>query len=379
MFRWMLMIAVPMIAVIISNNRTLELKDHQEPGDRFFWLCACVYLLWFAGLRMRYNDTTTYLNTFSNNTVTPDLLTFLRTTSFDIGEYWGYAFVKSLLKTIGMDNHLILFTFTAFYLSTYLWFIRKYAEDFLPMAMFLFLCDGYMMLLAALKQVTATACALIAIDKLLKNKKAWYVIWMIIALTFHPYVLVLFVVPFLIDAKPWTWRTWVMILSMAVLGFGMQYTANLLARFNDVYDVESLLDHTMNPMRFVVSLVPLGISFLFREELFDDSSRAINLFAHLSICRTMFYFWALFGNPIVFARVANYFDFSNAIFLSWAINKLCNDEKNSLNGIFLKVGMYFGFLFFSFRNTVLGFQFVRQTEHISLQHFFSSISKWLGI
>ena len=202
---------------------------------------------------------------------------------------------------------------------------------------------------------------------------------MIIALTFHPYVLVLFVVPFLIDAKPWTWRTWVMILSMAVLGFGMQYTANLLARFNDVYDVESLLDHTMNPMRFVVSLVPLGISFLFREELFDDSSRAINLFAHLSICRTMFYFWALFGNPIVFARVANYFDFSNAIFLSWAINKLCNDEKNSLNGIFLKVGMYFGFLFFSFRNTVLGFQFVRQTEHISLQHFVSSISKWLGI
>ena len=378
MQRWLFMILVPMVLIFISYNRSCDLKEDGYERDEIFWLLAVFFLVLFAGLRMRYNDTTTYLNTFASDTLTPPIAVFLKQTHFNLSNYWGYMFVKSILKSLGMDNHLILLTYTVFYTVVHCWFIRKYAEDYLPMAMFIFIADGYMMLLAALKQVTATAFALIAIDCYLNHKRFFYAFWILVAVTFHPYVLVLAIVPFIYEKKPWTISTWIIIVSMVALGLGMESTAGVIARFNDIYDVNSILDHTMNPMRFIVSLVPVGISFIYRDILYEDSNRNEDLFAHLSVCRTMFYFWALFGNPIVFARVANYFDFSNAIFLAWAIDKLCMKNETARNGNIYKVGMYVCFMMFSYISGVRGYDFVRQTEHISMDQLMNSISNWMG-
>ena len=213
--------------------------------------------------------------------------------------------------------------------------------------------------------------------RFLNRKWIGYALWMLLAFSFHPYVLVLLVVPFIYGKKPWSISTWVIIIAMAVLGIGMESTAGFIARFNDVYDANSILDHTMNPVRFLVSLVPMGLSFLYRDTLFEDSKLSEDLFAHLSICRTMFYFWALYGNPIVFARVANYFDVSNAIFLAWIINKLCNEEETHRNGMVYKVGMFVCFFIFSYVANVLGFDFMRQTEHLSVRQFVMILGGWM--
>ena len=368
-----------MILVWLSCNREPVLKERDMGRERFFWFFAVLFLVWFAGMRMRYNDTVTYLNGFANPGYTPNLATFFRTTDYNLSKYWGYSLVKSFLKTIGMDSHMILLSFTVFYILVYLWFIRKYASDYLPIALFLFMADGYVMLLAALKQVTATAFALIAVDALLNRKKVRFALWMFVAFTFHPYVVVLLAAALFIGAKPWSGRTWLFVLVMGILGLGMEYTANILASFNDVYDTSSILDHTMNPIRFAVSLVPVLISYLYRNVLFEDSSKAEDLFANLTVCRTMFYFWALFGNPIVFARISNYFDVFNTLFLAWAIHKLCMKKETADTGAFLKLGMYIGFIGFSFFLNVLGYDFARQTEHISLSQLASSFSQWMGV
>ena len=379
MARWLFMVSVPMFFTYVSYNRSCTLSEQGFPKDRLYWFLTVSFLVMFAGLRMRYNDTVTYLNTFANPELTPTLSVFFKNTSFSLNNYWAYLLLKSALKTIGMDNHLILLSFTIFYTTVHFWFIRKYASNYLPMAMFIFIADGYMLLLAALKQVCAIACALLAIDAILNKKYFKYAVWMFIAFLFHPYVLVLGIVPFLVGVKPWSTRTWIIVIVKLAMGFQMQSTAGIIAQYNDVYDVNSLLDHTMNPIRFAVSLVPIGISFLFRNVLFDDSTKEEDLFANLTICRTLFYFWALFGNPIVFARVANYFDFSNAIFLAWAINKVRNDENTAWLGDIMRVGLYFGFLIFSYYSGVKGYDFVRQTEHISFSQLMTSIHNWIRL
>lgn len=388
MFRWITMVSVPMIFTYLSVNPRRNQQDcskyccendeNSNSQSDFFWYLAVLFLVLFAGLRIRYNDTTTYLNTFADDISTPVITTFLKQTPFELFDYWGYKFVKSLLKTVGMDSRLILLTFTTFYTIVYMWFIRKYSRDYLQMATFVFIADGYLLLLAALKQVTATAIALIAIDRFFNHKRGQYIVLMLIAVTFHPYVLVLLVVPFVYKKKPWTKSTWIIIAVMIVLGLGMESTANIIAKFNDVYDASSILNHTMNPWRFAVSLVPIIISFMYRDILYEDSSVSEDLFTQLSVCRTMFYFWALFGNPIVFARISNYFDVFNAINIAWAIDKLCRKEESRRNGEFLKTGLYVCFLFFSYMNGPGGFDFVRQTEHIGVGELIHSFTNWMN-
>ena len=391
MIRWIQLIFIPMILVIISNKRSENMQEinnesfvyirndyRNRQQDEVFWFLAVAFLVLFAGLRIRFNDTTTYLNVFANNSLTPKIDVFLKNNSFALNTYWGYGLVKSFFKTIGMDNHLILLSYTSFYTIVYLWFIRKYGNSYLTICMFVFLADGYLMLLAALKQSCATACALIAIDSLLNNKKLKYVVWMIVAISFHPYVFVLFIVLFIFGKKPWSIITWIMVSIMFFSGIYMERTAEFLEKYNDTYSAEILLDHSMNPIRFLVSFVPIIISFIYRNLLYKDTSKTENLFANLSIIRSLFYFWALFGNPIMFARVANYFDVFNAIFWGWCLHKLSNTLETRQIGLFLLKGFYIGFLLFSFYSCVMGFQFTRQTEHLHLHELMQSISNWLG-
>ena len=391
MLRWIELISIPMVLVIISCYRTnlfeiegnksyLYIYNYQQKKkqDQIFWILACTFLVLFAGLRIRYNDTTTYLGIFSNVHLTPNLIDYLQNESFGFNNYWGYKLFKSCCRTVGMDSHLILLTFTVFYTTIYLWFIRKYADKYLVLCMFVFIADGYLMLLAALKQSCATAFALLAVDSILDGKRVRYVLWMIIAITFHPYVFVLFLVPLLMDKRPWSLTTWAAVGFMTVSGLFMGRTAIILEKYNDTYNAASILDHTMNPLRFLVALVPVLISFIFRRILYDDATVPEKLFANFSIIRTLFYFWALFGNPIMFARVANYFDVFNAIFWGWSLQKLSNIDKTSNVGKLLIKGFYAGFLIFSFKNCVLGFQFTRQTEHMSIYMLIQSIRTWLG-
>ena len=108
MQRWLFMVLVPMVLIFISYNRSCDLKEDGYERDEIFWLLAVFFLVLFAGLRMRYNDTTTYLNTFASDTLTPPVAVFLKQTHFNLSNYWGYMIAKSILKSLGMDIHLIL-------------------------------------------------------------------------------------------------------------------------------------------------------------------------------------------------------------------------------------------------------------------------------
>ena len=137
-----------------------------------------------------------------------------------------------------------------------------------------------------------------------------------------------------------------MVSIMFFSGIYMERTAEFLEKYNDTYSAEILLDHSMNPIRFLVSFVPIIISFIYRNLLYKDTSKTENLFANLSIIRSLFYFWALFGNPIMFARVANYFDVFNAIFWGWCLHKLSNTLETRQIGLFLLKGFFLLNLFF---------------------------------
>lgn len=375
MIKLLSVVFVSVILAELSQYRGKELKK-QGKKEKFFYSALVIFLILFAGLRYEYNDTHIYIGTYNSDVETPILSIFLKE-KFDFLGYWGYGFCKSLMKTFRFDSQMYIMVMTAFPVIIYLWFIRKYAEEYFPLAVLLFITNGYTLLWAASKQVIATAIAMIAIDRLCKKKYLTFLVWLFIATLFHPSAWGYLLVPLFLNVKPWTRRTYLFITVLAVLGAGMQVTGAALGRVFG-YDVEEILHHTVDPLRFIATAAPAAVSFLYRKQLYCDSSKEEDLIFHLNICEIMFMFWALFGNPILLARVSNLFSMGNWLSLSWMLGKLKKNKTTAKVSQLVRIVacicyiIVFVYEFYSFGGVDKVFR------QISLGDFLRITLKWVG-
>ena len=377
MFKLLLLIGTTVVLSNLSFKRDISLKDDGKQ-EKFYYTLLVVFLAFFAGLRYHWNDTQTYIGGYKYSGL--NLSNFTTTVDF-YSDYYAYNFIQAACKTLKMDEHLYMMFYSAFYVTVYVWFLRKYAENQFPLVMFLFMVNGYTFLLAAMKQVTAVAFGLIAIDRAIRKKWISYLLLMFIAYLFHPSIVVFLVVPILINAKPWSSRTFAFVFVLFVMGVGMRYTSRLLSGFLDTSE-ETMLDHTVDPLRFAVAVAPMIFSFGFRKSLYEDSSLAENLMFHLHLTGVMFMFWALFGNPILFARLTDSFSVMSCISVGWMIWKIdgADLKKNEIGQWTLLVCIAY-FVVSACSNYLLcsePYRFDNQYRAISVGSFYQSLVNWVG-
>lgn len=308
---------VPVVAISLALALFSDLFSRKDPMKnryvykaKFLWIIIIVAMSVFAGLRVKYNDTKTYLESY----------TYLTNSNFDfsnvdwnMGSNPGFEVVNILLKSLGLseNGYLMIFAFVTY--AIYIWFIHKYSTDFL-MSMFLFVCLVFTFPLAAIKQCVAVAFCLVAVDKAINKKWFWFIFWIFIAETFHAYSFMYLIVPLLFFV-PWQDKRtiyWVLIfLAAGLLLKPMLGTVlNVTDMLGDGYTVEEFSREGVNPLRVVVCLVPLVMSFILRKKVNSpeyEVTRAEGLCMNLSFINGEIMFVALFGTANYFARLANYF------------------------------------------------------------------------
>ncbi len=364
------------IAVAFFSDR-FSRKNERLTGyiykEKFIWILLIVVTAVFAGLRTRYNDTGTYLESYE----------YLVNSKFDFsdvewafGGNFGFAIVNILLKSLGFTNNGYLMVFAIVTYSIYIWFIHKYSTDFL-MSIFLFMCLVFTFPLAAIKQCVAVAFCLLAVDKAINKKWFWFLFWILIAETFHAYSIMYLIVP-LMFFLPWQDKRTVMwivlfffagILLRPMLGTLLETTESL----GKDYTVEEFSGDGVNPFRLLVTLVPLVISFILRKQINDsyyEYDRQDNICLNLSFLNGEIMFIALFGTANYFARLANYF----YIFPVIALPRLFNMVKPKWRTP-MKVAAIGCYLFFMwYNNTHSGFgTFDNSFDSIALNEF-----KWIS-
>lgn len=364
------------IAVAFFSDR-FSRKNERLTGyiykEKFIWILLIVVTAVFAGLRTRYNDTGTYLESYE----------YLVNSKFDFsdvewtfGGNFGFVIVNILLKSLGFTNNGFLMVFAIVTYSIYIWFIHKYSTDFL-MSIFLFMCLVFTFPLAAIKQCVAVAFCLLAVDKAIKKKWFWFVFWILIAETFHAYSIIYLIVP-LMFFLPWQDKRTVMwivifffagILLRPMLGTLLETTESL----GKDYTVEEFSGEGVNPFRLLVTLVPLVMSFILQKQINDpyyEYDRQDNVCLNLSFLNGEIMFIALFGTANYFARLANYF----YIFPVIALPRLFNMVKPKWR-IPMKVAAIGCYLFFMwYSNTHSGFNpFDKDFDRIALNEF-----KWIS-
>ncbi|MBQ7923527.1 MAG: EpsG family protein [Clostridia bacterium] len=305
---WIILAVSLAIAVIIDFRDKNFASAGSKKKDVFFTFLLCVILSFFCGLRTWGNDTGTYRDIYVY--LTPDLSGFFAGEMPDFADGIGLSFVNSLLKTFQLtfQDTLIVYAFATIF--PYVYFVRRYSVSMVFGVFLMFTTGFYTFTLAAIKQCMATALCLLAVDALLHKKRIRYLLFLVMALLFHPYSIVYLLAPVMMF-KPWTKRTFIYMAIFVAIGFLLEELLGVVLDITDMmgadYDESSFVGEGVNIFRVFVAFVPLLLATVGGSKTFEYSTKTDNLMFNLAMLNALLMFVGLFGTANYFARLANYF------------------------------------------------------------------------
>lgn len=341
--------------------------------DGLFISIIAIMMSAFVGLRTNYNDTSAYVGGYQRISDSGSIFTDVD--FFKIGNSPGFNLCQNILRHLGVPAQSFLMLFAFVTVCIYIWFIYKYTDN-IWFSIFLFSTMGcYTFTMAAIRQCVAVAFCLIATDKAIQKKWIPFIIWILIAATFHPYSIMYLIVP-LMSFKPWTKYTYWLLAICGAIGVGLQ---SLMGSILDItsmmgkeYSEASFSGEGVNIFRLAVVWVPVILSFMARKCINDEENTASNVIMNLSMVNAAIMFIALFGTANYFARLANYFLVFQTISLPWLFKYFNRGSKTLLT-----LGAVIGYLgYFYYAN---GIQFGGFDNVYKGIHLFDYIKIILGV
>ncbi len=306
-----------------------------------FYIVICTVLCVFAGLRTEYNDTWTYIDNFKYTT--NDLSTIFsgefKISNVYLFRMWNF-FVYNFISTnpniyLGLSS--IIFVCPSIYL------IQKYSKNF-TFSIILYMFAGmFLFSLAGLKQAMATGIILIALPFLFKKNYIIYYIACIISIFFHTYSIFFLIVP-LLGIEVFNVRTIIFCVSIVVIGLTLSLFSGVIITITDFLgkdiDEESLVG-SVNIFRALVYVVPLVLVIIANKNL-SGLMLEEKLLIKIGILSTIFMVLSLFGNPILFGRIPQYFLIGIVVSLPLLIGKIF-DYKDQITVTIIATIFYIGY------------------------------------
>ena len=332
----------------------------------FFTILLIVLLAGFAGLRTHCNDTGAYRHGY-------ELITegSWGVSDKSIGANPLFNWVNYQLKMAGVStqNYLMFWAFLT--VGCYIAFAHRYSVNY-PMTVFLLFTTGcYTFAFAGIKQAAAVGIAVVAVMLALKGKWILYIAAVGIATLIHPYSLMYLLVPFM-GFRPWTKKTYWMLAIFIAAGFMLRpligTVVDITTMLGEEYTASSFTGEGVNIFRMLVCNVPLVLSFVYRQKLFADSTKAENLIMNLTMLNGAIMFVGLFGTANYFARLANYFLIFQSLSLPWMLKKIGGKDSRVLAML-----MVLGYLAYFYYANVIAIPFDRDFARLTVSEYFAQL------
>lgn len=371
----LLILGIPVLGYAAQRQKENGIKRNE---DKLVYIaCLFAVALWiilFSGLRTSYNDTGGYVRGFAG--FSTDIFSFEFSKLFT-EHYYGFGIYQYILKSIFHYTQWILMGTAIFVNVVYLKYLLKHSQT-MCMTLYCYLVIGtWTFSMAGMKQILAMTISMIAIEFLLRKKYIWFYVFLFVAYTFHPYIFVLAILPFLTDS---VWSKKVVLLTVATVlicfSFESFFTYFLGQVLQDEYTITDLTSHTINPLRVLVDAVPVFLSLLYRRKINENGSIAIKLGANMMIVSWLFTFMSLFGSPIYLYRVGRYFASYIPIVVPWIL-KFCLPETKWKKLFTICCMLFYGVLFIYLETN--GFDFSTDVfKHTGLGSLFNDdVWNWI--
>lgn len=359
------------VAVAFGGDR-LTLGSEYRKKHRRLIICSLVIfilLAGFAGLRTRCNDTGAYKHAYE--LIVPEQ--GYDDIDWDIGSNPLFNVVNIWLKTGGTSTQNFLMFWALVTVGCYIIFVHKYSSNYAITLFLLFTTGCYGFVFAGIKQAAAVGIALIGVMYALKKKWVPYVACIAIATLIHPYSLMYLIVPFM-QFEPCGKKT-ILLLIVAILG-GLFLrpllgtVVSITSMIGEKYTVTEFSDSGVNIFRVLVCNVPTILAFMYRKQLFADSTNEENLMVNLAMINGAIMFIGLFGTANYFARLANYFLIFQAISLPWMLKKIGGKNRQILT-----VLMIIGYLVYFYYENMIAIPFDHDFARISVAEYFAQMGR----
>ena len=366
-----LLIILLIVTGLAYLSQKQSMKYEHEDGRKhwdIFLIALIVFLVLFAGLRTYYNDTYNYIKSFESSVNIHDFL--LNKENIELLNNPLFYGFQALVRTF-TDNANVFFMICAIIVNILnVTFIKRNVdkEDF-ALSMFIYVALGTLMVsIAAQKQILAMSVLTLAITCLFKKKYVSFYIIVFIAGLIHSYAWMFVVLP-LLNSKPWTFKTYAMLLFTFIF---MNTFQTSIMKFLEVADevgknvaIEEVLDgNKMNIFRVLVySIVPL-IALLFKSRLNNDYNEKTQVFLQMSIISMLFMLMGTMNGANMFGRMGNYFEFGFICSLPWLIRQLFNEKSVKLVSMVLVIS-FIGFYFYDNSDFTAIYRYKTITQFIS--------------
>lgn len=230
---------------------------------------------------------------------------------------------------------------------------RKYSEDYW-FAIFVFVAttDYLSWMFNGIRQFTAVAITFAAAEPIFKKQYVKACLIIAFASLFHKSALMMIPIIFIVQGRPWNWKTILVILGTVVImsasGVFTDTLDTVLADTqyrNVVSDWRSGGDDGTNPLRVLVYSVPTILSLFCRKKIAKSGDRVIQIACNMGIISTALYLVSMVTSGIFMGRLPIYCSlYANGILLPWEFKHVFGRQMR-----FLAIVCYLLFYAFQLR------------------------------
>lgn len=278
-------------------------------------------IIFFTGMRSRFIDTGTYISLFNKSATNLNVL-FNNPPSKDI----GFSVMMVLFKQFVSSNSQVWIFFIALFSGIMVMIPLVKHSSSLTLSVFLFIATTqFTWLMNGIRQFIVISVLFCALHLLTQHKK-WKYLFLVLLLTpIHFTAVLMLPIYFIATAKPWSRR---MVASTLLFCFIAAFSNNVLIMMEPLINatqyngiVTDILDYGgMRIPRFLVSLVPCILAFVYRKRIEIHNNPTINLSVNMAVITSCIYLIATMIGGNFIARIAEYFDIYNLILIPWLLS-----------------------------------------------------------
>lgn len=329
------------IAALLSKSVTKKkvtvLGQEEERYSFLFAVIVFFPIFWFVTTVFMRGDMYAYQGGYNSDTMSVSEV-FQNWNSIDKGP--GYSLLVAFSKSIGIADFNKFRVLMALLQSLPLVLIyRRYSDDYV-FSIFLFIAnmiyDGWMM--NGMRQFLAACIIFAAFPFMIKKKRVIFALLVVLlAMTVHNSAIFMIPVILLVQFKPWGKLSIILMIGFAIALYIYIYNSNWMSE-------ETLQQATgSNPLRIVVSAIPVGIAFVGRKQIAAANNHIVNICINMSMVTVVMYAVASLTSGIMAGRLPGYTLIFNFILFPYLLNKVFNEtiSKNLRLGITLFYVAYF--------------------------------------
>lgn len=344
-------LAVMWLVSAAPNFRRWELVCGYEVRRLKKWAAVLIFLpvmLLVAFGTPRY-DMYAYLAGFQSI----DLSSYGIAYYFDNAKEKGFVVFNILVKTLfGGSTTMFRLVICLLHSIPLIKIYRRYSEDF-NLSIYLFIATTCHMawMMNGIRQFIAVTMIFAATPLMIEKKYLRAVLVVLLAMTFHRSAIMMIPAIFIAQGKPWNkWTllfSFMMIIATAVFA-GSEEAFDVVAETAG-YSLDAVRDAGdtgMNPVRALVSAVPMILAWISRRKIQEEDVPIINLCTNLSVVTTGVSMIAVVTSGIMVGRMPIYTSLWNFILLPHVIRTTFSGTTRVLVYAACVV-LYFGFYLYS--------------------------------